>query len=176
MEADSSLQPPRKRPKLTHNVGTTPPVPEPKSLLDVKGVLFITEIRLNVYVKMVEIESTNRGFKRDHHGRFLCPVDATGLAPYLNHSITKVSGLRQEYLVEVFKIVVFVFNSSENLRLFSEFVRSHFNLDPAQVPRLRAKVNIFHNDSFPQGVSLPRYRMVQIAHGEWEGSYLHVRA
>ncbi|KAL5595036.1 hypothetical protein FOVSG1_008725 [Fusarium oxysporum f. sp. vasinfectum] len=160
--------PPRKRPRLSHNAATTPSVPKRKSVLDVKGALLIAEIRLNVYEKMVEIESTNRGFERDHHGRFLYPVD--------NHPITKVSGLRQEYLVEVCNLVVFVFTSSEHLKLFSEFIRSHFNLDPAQVPRLQAKVNFFHNDSFPQGVSLLRYRMVQIAHGEWEGAYSHVRA
>ncbi|KAG7415485.1 hypothetical protein Forpe1208_v005619 [Fusarium oxysporum f. sp. rapae] len=166
--------PPRKRPKLTHNAATTPSVTKPKSVLD--GIALIAEVRLNIYHQMVAIESTNHGFERDHLGRFLCPIDATGLAPYLNRSITKISGLRQEYLVEVFRLVVFIFTSSEHLKLFSEFIRSHFNLDPAQVPRLQAKVNFFHNDSFPQGVSLPRYRMVQIAHGEWERAYLHVRA
>ncbi|KAL9570238.1 hypothetical protein ACKAV7_005746 [Fusarium commune] len=149
--------PPRKRPKLTHNAATTPSVTKPKSVLD--GIALIAEVRLNIYHQMVAIESTNHGFERDHLGRFLCPIDATGLAPYLNRSITKISGLRQEYLVEVFRLVVFIFTSSEHLKLFSEFIRSHFNLDPAQVPRLQAKVNFFHNDSFPQGVSLPRYRM-----------------
>ncbi|KAI7771662.1 hypothetical protein LZL87_005938 [Fusarium oxysporum] len=147
---DSSLQPPRKRPKLTHNAATTPSVTKPKSVLD--GIALIAEVRLNIYHQMVAIESTNHGFERDHLGRFLCPIDATGLAPYLNRSITKISGLRQEYLVEVFRLVVFIFTSSEHLKLFSEFIRSHFNLDPAQVPRLQAKVNFFHNDSFPQGV------------------------
>jgi hypothetical protein len=29
-----------------------------------------------------------------------------------------------------------------------EFIRSYFNLDPAQVPRLYIKTNILHNDSF----------------------------
>ncbi|KAF4429418.1 hypothetical protein FACUT_9161 [Fusarium acutatum] len=139
-------------------------VPEPKSLLDVKGALLIAEIRLNICGKMVEIESTTRDFEQDHHGLFLCPVDVTGLAPSLSHSITEVSGLRQEYLVEVFKRVIFVFTSSQKMKLFSEFVRAQFNLNLAQVPYLRAQVNIFHTDSFPQGVS-PRYRMIQIAHG-----------
>ncbi|KAF4949006.1 hypothetical protein FGADI_9291 [Fusarium gaditjirri] len=156
LSRSSTIMPPigsplLKRCKLTHNVGITPAAPKPKSLLDVKCALLIAQVRFNVYEKMVEIESTNRGFERDHHGRFVCPVDATGLAPYLNHPMTKVSGLRQEYLVEVCKLVVFVFTSSDHLKLFSEFIRSHFNLDPAQVPHLQAKVNFFHNDSFPQG-------------------------
>lgn len=125
---------------------------------------------------MVEIESTTRGFKQDHHGHFLCPVDATGLPPYLAHSITQVSGLRQEYRVEVFHRVIFIFTSSQDMKLFSQFVRAQFNLDPAQVPRLRAQASIFHTDSFPQVASLPRHRMAQIAHGEWEGAYPHVRA
>ncbi|KAF5618958.1 uncharacterized protein FTJAE_12089 [Fusarium tjaetaba] len=117
----------------SHSIGITPTAPQRESLLDVKGALLIPEIRMSIYGKMVEIESTTRGFQQDHHGRFLCPVDVTGLPPYLTHPIT-------------------------------QFVRAQFNLDPAQVPRLRAQVNIFHTDSFPQGVSLPRHRMTQIAH------------
>ncbi|KAF5611676.1 uncharacterized protein FSUBG_2113 [Fusarium subglutinans] len=124
-----SLQPPRKKPKLTPKVGITPAASERESLLIVKGALLIPELRMNVYGKMVEIESTARGWKQDHNGLFLCPVDATGLPPYLSHSITKVSGLRQEYLVEVFKRVVFLFTSSQSMKLFSQFVRAQFNLN-----------------------------------------------
>lgn len=156
--------------------GITPAAPQRESLLDAKGVLLIPELRMSIYDKMVEIESTTRGFKQDHHGRFLCPVDATGLPPYLAHSITQVSGLRQGYLVEVFHRVIFIFTSSQDMKLFSQFVRAQFNLDPAQVPRLRAQANIFHTDSFPQGASLPRHIMTQIAHGKLEGAYSHVRA
>ncbi|CCT64823.1 uncharacterized protein FFB20_12723 [Fusarium fujikuroi] len=107
---------------------------------------------------MVEIEPTTRGFKQDHHGLFLCPVDATGLPLYLSHSMTRVSGLRQEYLVEVFKRVMFIFTSSQSIKLFSQFVRAQFNLNPAQVPYLRAQANIFHTNSFPQVFSLPRHK------------------
>ncbi|KAF5580376.1 hypothetical protein FPANT_9332 [Fusarium pseudoanthophilum] len=160
----------------SHNIGITPTAPQRESLLDVKGTLLIPEIRMSIYGKMVEVESTTRGFQQDHHGRFLCLVDVTGLPPYLAHPITQVSGLRQEYLVEVFHRVIFVFTSSQGMKLFSQFVRAQFNLDPAQVPHLRAQAKIFHTDSFPQGVSLPRHRMTQIAHGEGEGAYPHVRA
>ncbi|KAF5579376.1 hypothetical protein FPCIR_11139 [Fusarium pseudocircinatum] len=139
--------------------GITPAAPQRESLLDEKGALLIPKLRMNMYGKMVETESTTRGFKQDHHGRFLCPVDATGLPPYLSHSITKVSGLRQEYLVEVFQKVIFDFTSSQSMKLFSQFVRAQFNLDPAQVPHLLTQAKIFHTDSFPQGISLPRHRM-----------------
>ncbi|KAF5677872.1 hypothetical protein FDENT_9124 [Fusarium denticulatum] len=155
--------------------GITPAAPQRESLLDVKGVLLIPKLRMTIYRKMVEIESTTCGFKQDHLGRFLYPVDATGLPPYLTHSITQVSGLRQEYLVEDFHRVIFVFTSSQSMKLLSQFVRAQFNLDPAQVPYLRAQAKIFHTDSFPQGVSLPRHRMTQIAHSEWKGDYPHVR-
>ncbi|KAF4337505.1 CHD3-type chromatin-remodeling factor PICKLE [Fusarium beomiforme] len=146
----------------TSTTSSSTPQPKKKSVLD--DIPLIPEVRLEIYDQMVAIGSTDLGFTLDHLGRFLCPIDATGLPPYLNHAITTILGLRQEYLVEVFRRVVFVFTSSEHLKLFWEFVRSHFNLDPAQVPRLYAKVNIFHNDSFPQGVNINRYRMIQIAH------------
>jgi hypothetical protein len=108
-----------KRGQSSHNIGITPAAPQRESLLDVKGALMIPELRMNIYGKMVEIESTTRDFKQDHHGRFLCPVNATGLPPYLSHSIAKVSGLRQEHLVEVFYRVIFVFTSSQSMKLFS---------------------------------------------------------
>ncbi|KAF5984409.1 hypothetical protein FCOIX_2667 [Fusarium coicis] len=108
-----------KRGQISHSIGITPAAPQRESLLDVKGALLIPELRMNIYGKMIEIESTTRGFKQDHHGRFLCPVNATGLPPYLSHSIAKVSGLRQGYLVEVFHRVLFVFTSSQSMKLFS---------------------------------------------------------
>ncbi|KAM0189033.1 hypothetical protein ACHAPA_007695 [Fusarium lateritium] len=149
-------------------------VPQVTSVLN--GVALPPEVRLKLYKHMINLESRDLGLGVDHHGRFLCPIDSTGLPPYLNHGLTKVSGLRQEYLVEVLKSVVFVFISSESMKLFSEFIRSHFNLDPAQVPHLYTKADIFHEDSFPQGVSLNRWGLGDFAHGQWEGAHHHVRA
>ncbi|KAG5757424.1 hypothetical protein H9Q70_000074 [Fusarium xylarioides] len=120
------------QPLNTDNVGTgtsARSVPRDKTVL--KGAALIAEIRLIIYDHMINLESRDLGLRLDHHGRFLCPVDATGLPPYLNNGLAKVSGLRQEYLVEVFRSVVFVFTSSESMKLFSQFVRSHFNLDLA---------------------------------------------
>ena len=70
----------------------------------------------------------------------------------------------------------------DDLRFFLKLVvkvplvGAQFNLNPAQVPYLGAQANIFHTNSFPQVVSLPRHRMTQIAHGELEGAYSHGRA
>ncbi|KAH6980130.1 hypothetical protein EDB82DRAFT_528189 [Fusarium venenatum] len=124
---------------------------KPKSVLD--DVALIGKNRLQIYHHMLTIESTHCLFNQDHLGRFVCPVDSTGLTPFLNHAITTISGLRQEYLAEVFKRVVFKFTSSESLKLFSDFFRAHFNLNKAQVPHVRIKTFILHPDSFPQGVS-----------------------
>ncbi|KAF4452837.1 hypothetical protein F53441_4392 [Fusarium austroafricanum] len=177
MEIDptpAAVQPPDADNVGTNTGTSAPSVPNIQPALH--GIALIPEIRLKVYNQMIRQESRDLGLGLDHHGRFLCPIDVTGLPPYLNNGLTKVSELRQEYLVEVFNSVVFVFTSSESMRLFSEFVRSHFNLDPAQAPRLYAKANIFHNDSFPQGVSLNRWGPGDFAHGQLEGAHPHVRA
>ncbi|KAJ4135102.1 hypothetical protein NW768_004717 [Fusarium equiseti] len=149
-------------------------VPKPKPVLD--GIALTAEVRLKVFDHMVAMESTDYGYERDHLGRFVCPIDATGRPPYLAHGITEISGLRQEYLVEVFKRVAFTFTSSESLMEFSKFIRSHFDLDPAQVPHLHIKTSIFHNETFPQGVKFNRYEPTDFAHGMWDKPDEHLRA
>ncbi|KAJ4015397.1 hypothetical protein NW752_006860 [Fusarium irregulare] len=139
-----------------------------------EDVALSSKVRLKIYDYMVAMEST--GIERDHLGRFLCPIDGTGLPPYLTHAITTISGLRQEYLVEVFKRVVLTFTSSESLKVFSQFIRSHFNLDSAQVPCLHIKTSISHHDTFPQGVKFNEYVPVDAAHGMWDKPDEHLRA
>jgi hypothetical protein len=54
------------------------------------------------------------------------------------------------------------------MNLFSEFISSHFNLDPAQAPKIYARARIFDDDSFEQGLALNGWRREQIGHGKCE--------
>ncbi|KAM0344529.1 hypothetical protein ACHAPU_007506 [Fusarium lateritium] len=142
------------------------------SVLD--HVALNAEVRVNLYKEWIKFDSGN--LTSDSQGRFLCPVDATGLVPYFDNGLTRAIGLHQEYLVEVLKSVVFVFTTSDSMRLFSEFILSHFDLEPARTPQVHAKVQIFHEDSYPQGAALSRWRRVQMAHGREELAGPHFRA
>ncbi|KAF4992814.1 hypothetical protein FGRMN_6916 [Fusarium graminum] len=91
------------------------------------NVALDAEMRVNLYKECIKFDSRN--LIPDSQDRFLCPVGATGLVSYFDNDLTRSIGWHQEYLVEVLKSVVFVFTTSDSMRLFSAFIHSHFHLE-----------------------------------------------